>query len=1057
MSKSAVDNRVLPLDALVRSIDINKSTPHLFFLGAGASISSGVPSAERCIWEWKRNIFLTRNPGLEEQFSELSLIGVRQRIQRWLDQQSTYPREGTPDEYGFYMEACFPIPNDRRAYFEEKVRQVQPHIGYRLLCHLAQMDMVRAVWTTNFDALTAQAAADFELTPIEVGIDSQHRLSRALRKGELLSISLHGDYRYDRLKNTSKELQEQESQLQTELVRQLREAQVIVVGYSGRDVSIMDVFREAYSRSGTGSLYWCGFGSSEVPKQIGDLIQVARKNGHSAFFTPTDGFDDLLIRISLHCCEGKQQERVKQLISSMAEGSCKSRSPFEVGEHPTHTVIKSNAFELECPSEVLAFDLNVWPTERVWSAVREIVNTHRIVAAPFRGKILALGAINEIRNAFGENIKGQIERTPVTEKEFRYEDSVVVSLMREALIKAIAQRIGVNTDGRRELWISEQLERLPAAGVEFSVHESILVFIRRIGAHQYVVLKPSVRIQDSDGRPAPVELAKVAKFRILGSQFNNKFNRALNMWRNRLFANSENPVIYEFPERSSSSFRFRVRRSPVFAEIHASNGRLPVNPPNNVKRLVRYRGLELPEPILLFSDKAASRHVKDIHPIRGLVSNRPFDFSLTQKGLASSIRLGLVCPQTEAQRLRTYLDGVLRRQCPRRPNPEYLMEYPGFTQAYGLPIEIPDRGGQGWATCPEPASSDTVTGARDLANRIVQSIEGLMAAHAPHEVLIFFPERWMPLRGYRTDDERFDVHDFVKAYCVQRGIPTQFLEEKTLANEDQCSVWWWLSLALYVKSMRTPWVLESLDSDTAFVGLGFSIDPTAQPGQHVVLGCSHIYSSRGEGLQFRLSKIENPIFRGRNPYMSEEDARRLGETIRQLFFDARLKLPRRVVIHKRTPFIREEREGLCEGLSGVDSIELLEIQVDHALRYVASVWRNGRFDEDNFPVRRGTTVRLTEFTALVWVHGATSALDSQRRYFQGRRRIPAPIVLRRHMGESDLRTVAQELLGLSKMNWNTFDLYTKLPATVHSSNEIARIGSLLRRFGSQSYDFRLFI
>ncbi|MFZ0848912.1 MAG: hypothetical protein WAO08_06885 [Hyphomicrobiaceae bacterium] len=43
------------------------------------------------------------------------------------------------------------------------------------------------------------------------------------------------------------------------------------------------------------------------------------------------------------------------------------------------------------------------------------------------------------------------------------------------------------------------------------------------------------------------------------------------------------------------------------------------------------------------------------------------------------------------------------------------------------------------------------------------------------------------------------------------------------------------------------------------------------------------------------------------------------------------------------------------------------------------------------------------------------------------------------------------------MNWNTFDLYTKLPATLHSSNEIARIGSLLQRFGAASYDYRLFI
>jgi hypothetical protein len=57
-----------------------------------------------------------------------------------------------------------------------------------------------------------------------------------------------------------------------------------------------------------------------------------------------------------------------------------------------------------------------------------------------------------------------------------------------------------------------------------------------------------------------------------------------------------------------------------------------------------------------------------------------------------------------------------------------------------------------------------------------------------------------------------------------------------------------VSLALYVKGMRTPWVLDGLDEDTAFVGLGFSIDRNAEKGANVVLG-SHIYSSRGEGLQ----------------------------------------------------------------------------------------------------------------------------------------------------------------------------------------------------------------
>jgi hypothetical protein len=48
----------IAIDAFIRSIDINKKRPICLLLGAGASISSGMPSAERCIWEWKREIFL---------------------------------------------------------------------------------------------------------------------------------------------------------------------------------------------------------------------------------------------------------------------------------------------------------------------------------------------------------------------------------------------------------------------------------------------------------------------------------------------------------------------------------------------------------------------------------------------------------------------------------------------------------------------------------------------------------------------------------------------------------------------------------------------------------------------------------------------------------------------------------------------------------------------------------------------------------------------------------------------------------------------------------------
>ena len=1052
------EGMLLSLDAFVRSIGVQRSPPFAMFLGAGASTTSGVPSAQMCIWEWKRQIFLTNNTGLEDQFTELSLEGVRRKIQQWLDRQGCYPAEGSAEEYGFYIKQCFPISDDRRAFFLQKVRDAQPHIGYRLLCHLAEADLIRSVWSTNFDGLVARAAAGFKLTPVEVGIDSQDRVFRAPGAGDLLCVSLHGDYRYDQLKNTPEELQVQEATLQKALIEDLKGTPLIVCGYSGRDQSVMETLRAAYAHNGTGALYWCGFSDGEIPTQVTSLIQHARAHGRQAYYVSALGFDDLLTRLALHCLQEERRKAAAKCLEEFIGKDVLARESFQVRKFRANTLIKSNAFAIECPSEVLQFDLKHWPPQgEVWSTIREAVGQRPLVTAPFKGKILALGTIDHIKDTFADNIKGPIERTPVSPTELRYEDGTIVSLMREALVRSMAEAAGVRSDGRHELWQLSPEKRVTQGGLDCEVFPSVQIFLRRIDGTQYLVLKPSLKVLDKSGADVPAEVANPIKLGILGYQHNKPFNQAVNRWRELLFPKGQE-AAFEFPRDCGSTFKFKVRRSPVFGEIGLPQGGVATSTSSKLQPLLKYRGLQLPEPQLVFSNKGGTGTVKSAHPIRGILENRPYDYPLTARGLATSLRVGVVCPAAETQMLRGYLHKVNQPQAPTPTERDYLVDFPGFQAAYGLPIELPDPAAAGWATCPEPSSRDPQTAALEIAGRINQSIEALRSSYAPHAVLIFFPSRWNDFRGYRTEGESFDVHDFVKAFCVQRGIATQFLNQETLTDSYQCRVWWWLSLALYVKGMRTPWVLDSLAEDTAFAGLGFSIDRSAESGRHVVLGCSHIYSSRGEGLQYRLSQVENPIIRRGNAFMSKDDARRTGETIRQLFFDARLKLPDRVVLHKRTPFTKDEREGLADGLSGVRCVEMLEVQIDNALRYVASVTgRDGNIDEDNFPVRRGTAMKLDDFTALVWVHGATTAVNPRLKYFQGKRRIPAPLTIRRHAGNTDLQQIVEEILGLSKMNWNTFDLYTKLPATLQSSNEIARIGSLLQRFGVASYDYRLFI
>jgi len=1046
----------LGADAFVRSIGINKATPHALLLGAGASITSGVPSAASCIWEWKRSIFLTNNPGLETQFSELSLPSVRSKIQRWLDSQRKYPANGDDDEYGVYIQECFPIADDRTAFFQDRVRLASPHVGYRLLVKLAEAGLISTVWTPNFDGLAAKATANStRIVPIEIGIDCQERLPRKPRRSELRCISLHGDYRYDRLKNTSEEIQTQEATLRAALVAELQDTPLIVIGYSGRDASLMDALEDAYSRSGTGTLYWCGFGDAPALPRSVRLIERARAAGRSAYYVSSNGFDDLMLRISLHSLPPDEMEGARQVLRLEEQHSGEVRADFYLPELPTCGLIKSNAFAFTPPGEIYEFNLVKWPKEDVWTYFKEKTKERPLVAGPFRNKGYAFGTIDDIRLAFGRNVGDKVERVPINENDLASEDGVLSSLIRSALIKAFAQRADLSNDGRSLLWKKGARERRRYLDRDFLIHDAIVVYLRRFAGRNYVVLKPTVKIGSPQGLEVPEEAARALKIAILGWQHNAEFNQAVEEWRKILLLRER----YEFPSESGSPFRFQIQRTPLLARVTSRDKTRQIQVQQKYTSSGTQVAVELPEPMLIYSNRQATGQITDAHPVRGILQNRPFDFPLTSRQLAPNIQAGVICPEQEARSLSEYLRSLQTSTKAGRFEADYLPEFPGFQNAFGTALQIPQPGDALWVACPDvDPSLNQAQGALEISRHITQCLSTLKAAAAPSVTIIFIPSRWAKWRGYETESEQFDLHNFVKAFCVPQGISTQFLEEETLSDSLQCRIRWWLSLAIYVKSMRTPWILESLDTDSAFVGLGMSLDRKARKGSHVILGCSHLYNSQGQGLQFRLSKIENPIVRRRNAFMSFDDARRVGETIRQLFWESRFRLPQRVVIHKLTPFLEEERKGLQAGLSGVKEIDLLEIYVDDALRYLSSVpQRDGSFKEDRFPMKRGTLLKLSPDAALLWVHGVSNVVDSRRSYYQGKRRIPAPVVVKRHAGRSDLTMVGEEILGLSKMNWNSFDLYTKVPATIESSRQIARIGSLLERFSSSSYDYRLFM
>jgi len=1008
-----------------------------------------MPSAGSCIWEWKKSIFTTNKPGYEPHVGEISLPAVQNRIDAWLNANNYVPGDGE-DEYGYFIENCIPIAEDRRRFFQDWIKLAKPHVGYKLLGLLAESEIIRSVWTTNFDQLVPRAATERNLAVIEVGIDTSERAFRHPDRGELVHVALHGDYRYDRLMNTSDELKQQDATLRHALIDQLKHQSLIVLGYSGRDASIMEALRAALTQGNTtGRIYWCGF-SDQPSEEVASLLQDAGDAGCDAYFVPGAAFDDVMVRLSLHCLSDGHLDTASQYISGLSTKNS-PRKAFALPEAQTSTLVKSNAWPIALPEEMFQFELKSWPTEAVWATIVNRTEGLNVVAVPYKQCVLALGTLESIKDCFGDEIKGAIKRVPITQDDIKYEDGAVISMLRHALVCSMSKSHSLETDRQRRLWERKPLKSERDCGQIFSMHRCASIALRKIDQRYFFVVDPTIQVC-GDPEPSKETVGKLRN-RILGYQHNDKFNNDLKLWSRKLLTRGGS-TEYDYPNKTGA-FKFSIKQAPIFASISNRRERA-LKLPDGITKYITHTGIEVPETRLLFGSTNGDP-ASDTLPLRGLSGNGPYDFDRSV-GSHNEARIGVICPRAEAAMLSSFLSDIQRQHSPPKGTKEdYMVPFNGFSPVYRIPINFPSKGAQGWHFTPEPDTSlNNQQGSLELSRLVRSGVDSLKAGGF-NQVLIFTPERWKQWRGFENEKESFDLHDFVKAYCVQRGVATQFLDQDTLGYPDKCRLWWWLSTALYAKSMRTPWVLEGLDTDTAYVGLGYGFDRKAERGKQIVLGCSHLYNAQGQGLQFRLSQIEDPIVHGRNPFLRVEDARRMGESIRQLYWEAHLKLPRRVVIHKLTPFLRSEQEGLRVGLAGISEVDLLEINYEPSLRYLSSIPDGEGFREGNYPVRRGTTIKLSAYEALLWIHGATEAVNPRWTYYQGKRRIPAPIVLRRYSGSTDLATLCSEILGLSKMDWNSGDLYAKLPATVLSSKKIAKIGSLLERFGNVTYDYRLFM
>ena len=374
-----------------------------WFLGAGASRNANLPTAEDIINDLKRCHYCSEE-GQEYSTKDMQNDAVHMQVQSYFDARG-FPERWSPEEYSTYFEIAFGEDRERqRQYLSAMLAEerVQLAVGNRVLGALIADGKARAVFTTNFDTVVEKAVAKLSGTSISAfHLDGAHNASAAIDNEEYpVYCKLHGDFRYDSLKNLSDDLAEQNEALSRALTNAANRFGFIVVGYSGRDESVMKLFRDTLETTNPfpHGLYWAIMKGSEPPKPVADLIAQAQAKGVTASTIELETYDTFMLRLwrNLPAKSDKLDKGVRRGRSSAV---C-----IPVSEPGTQKpIIRYNGLPiLETPNQCYRVNLKIPPT---WKSISETFGEDRPeFIFTLDDELIVIGEVSEIEETFGDQV-----------------------------------------------------------------------------------------------------------------------------------------------------------------------------------------------------------------------------------------------------------------------------------------------------------------------------------------------------------------------------------------------------------------------------------------------------------------------------------------------------------------------------------------------------------------------------------------------------------------------------------------------------------------------------
>lgn len=294
------------------------------------------------------------------------------------------------------------------------------------------------------------------------------------------------------------------------------------------------------------------------------------------------------------------------------------------------------------------------------------------------------------------------------------------------------------------------------------------------------------------------------------------------------------------------------------------------------------------------------------------------------------------------------------------------------------------------------------------------------------------PDEQKPEDDGEEDSRHKQEHNFrrmLKARAMKHHIPIQIVRDRinnpSGEMQDQASIAWNLFTAIYYKAAGTPWsLIHSPTSVVCYAGISFYQSRDRKTMQTSI---AQIFNELGKGVILR---GEDPIHVTKNdrvPHQTAEQAYRLMNRALAEYRESLHLAPQRLVVHKTSNFTEPEQEGIAAAAreNRIDALDMVTIHQGTTFRL---------FREERYPPPRGTLLSFDTKNHLLYSRGSVPYFETYPGMY-----IPNPLQIRLFRHDASAELICNEILGLTKMNWNNTQFDRRMPITIECSRKVGDI------------------